>query len=272
MKNARILISLCLAATAMACRGAPPPDAATTSEEPAAPAVAPAQGGAAPAVASVPRPAVLTPSLGTVSARFPHKAHAAVECRECHATIPGHTTHAAVACRGCHLPPTVDATTTMSREGCQSCHHGPHQERACATCHAPVPARTVERSLQLTVWKAPRTVSLPFDHARHESVQCASCHQERPLLTPDRACGSCHQNHHRPDADCAACHAAPPAGVHGLSVHEGCSAAGCHAEAAVADLPESRSACLVCHRDRTDHQPGKDCRLCHWPETGGAAR
>ncbi len=271
MKNARTLLGLCLAAAVAGCGGGAPPDANPPAEQSAAAAATTADTGAtvtarAEAVRSAP-----ALSQGPAS-RFPHTAHSTVACRNCHGSIPGHATHAAVGCRECHAPLTRDATSTMTREECQSCHHGPQQTFGCSTCHAPVPPRTVERTLELTVWRTPRTISLPFDHARHGSVQCAACHVEPPLLKPDRACGSCHQNHHRPDADCSSCHAAPPAGVHDLSVHESCSGSGCHAQAAVADLPESRAACLVCHRDRTEHQPGKDCRSCHWPESGGSVR
>jgi Class III cytochrome C family len=275
VRHARFVVWLCVAAAAAGCRGASRSgsDADSAAEPPEAPPPAPPRAGGAPApAADVARPVASAPGRVTAATRFPHLAHAGVECRTCHATIPGHATHAAVACRECHTPPTVDATSTMPRDECRSCHHGAQQARECATCHAPVPPGKVERSLTLTVWKAPRTVSLPFDHARHGSLQCAACHQEPPALTPNRPCGSCHQNHHRPDADCASCHAVPPAGVHSLSVHEGCSGTGCHAATAVANLPQSRSACLVCHRDRTDHQPGKDCRSCHWPETGGGVQ
>jgi len=268
MRIARILLGLWLAMAFAACGGGATPDESPPAEEAAAPATTPAETGA-PATT---RPEVVRPAAAAIqssaSSRFPHTAHTGVACQSCHTSIPGHATHAGVACRACHVPPTRDIASTMARETCQSCHHGSQQTRTCSTCHAPVPAKTVERSLQLSVWSAPRSVSLPFDHARHVSVQCATCHVEPPLLSPDRACGSCHQNHHRPDAACASCHAAPPAGVHDLRVHEGCSGAGCHAETAVADLPESRATCLVCHRDRTDHQPGKDCRSCHWPESG----
>ncbi len=275
MKNARTLIGLCMAATVAGCGGGAPPDANPPAEQgaaPTAPAVTPAAPGAAVAARAEAVQSAAAPSQGPAS-RFPHTAHAEVPCRNCHgSTIPGHATHAAIGCRECHAPPTVDAASTMTHEECMSCHHGRQQTLECSTCHAPVAPRTVERTFQLSVWKTPRTVSLPFDHARHESVQCSACHAEPPLLLPDRACGSCHKNHHRPDADCASCHNAPPPGVHPLSVHEGCSASGCHAETAVADLPESRSACLVCHRDRIDHQPGRDCRSCHWPVSGGSVR
>jgi len=268
MKNARTVLGLFLAAALAACGGGAPPDASAPAEPAAAPTTATADTSATAAASTgAVQPAVLSQN----ASRFPHTAHSAVACRNCHATIPGHGTHAAIACRECHAPPARDIASTMSHEQCMSCHHGSQQTFQCSACHAPVPPRTVERSIQLTVWKAPRTVSLPFDHARHGSVQCSACHADPPLLTPDRACGSCHQNHHRPDADCASCHTAPPPGVHPLSVHEGCSGTGCHAESAVAGLPESRSACLVCHRDRIDHQPGKDCRSCHWPERGGSA-
>jgi len=270
MKNARTVLGLFLSVAA--CGGGEPPHNSPPTEQGAAPtATAADTGGAVAAPAEMVQPAAAL-SQGAISTRFSHSAYPAIECRKCHGTIPGHSMHAALPCRECHVAqPSGEVAIKLTREECLSCHHGPQQTVRCSTCHAPVPPRTVERSLQLTVWEAPRAVFLPFDHARHRSVQCTVCHEEPPLLTPNRACGSCHQSHHRSEADCASCHAAPPAGAHDLRVHEGCSGTGCHAEGVVAGLPESRSACLVCHRDRIDHQPGKDCKTCHWPEGGGNA-
>jgi hypothetical protein len=265
MKNAWILLGLSLAA---ACAPAAPDTEATTSEV-ADTVVADATTAGAPSsaadsatsrndagftqVASVPRSAV-----------FPHTPHRDVACTTCHGAIRGHATHTTIACRECHASAPAGSTPrAMTKAECLGCHHGAQQRVSCTTCHAPVAPRSVTRTFQLSVWDAPRATTLPFDHARHVSVTCASCHQTPPFLPPDRACGSCHERHHRPDAVCASCHAAPPAGVHDVRVHASCSGSGCHAASVVADLPRSRQECSVCHRDRADHYPDRDCAPCH---------
>jgi hypothetical protein len=77
------------------------------------------------------------------------------------------------------------------------------------------------------------------------------------------ACAACHANHHRPDANCVACHAgANPIAVHKPSDHLNCASASCHG-ARAANLPATREMCLMCHTNQTNHAPGKVCENCH---------
>lgn len=225
----------------------------------------------APAAASdstpVLRPATLTRVAGP--SWFPHEPHvrANVACRACHPSVPGHGTHSAVACRTCHRPAAEGAGRMLTRTECLACHHGEKQRVACTTCHDPLPGPlTVQRRIELSVWPEARRRSLTFPHARHSGLECRTCHQDPPLLTRTRTCGSCHDRHHRPDADCSTCHEEPSPTAHDLRVHLGCSGTGCHAEEKVAFIRPTRAACLVCHRDRVDHEPGRECATCHHVE------
>lgn len=122
--------------------------------------------------------------------------------------------------------------------------------------------------MSLAVWEAPRTRSLPFDHGSHEELECGECHRDRPLLSADRACSDCHEEHHAADATCWSCHATPPVDAHDVAVHEtSCTGAGCHGTAAegavVGHRERARSVCLSCHTDQVDHEPGARCADCH---------
>lgn len=59
------------------------------------------------------------------------------------------------------------------------------------------------------------------------------------------------------------CHRQPPPGVHTLAAHLNCNASGCHDEPVTEHLTETRNICLVCHRDKVNHEPGKICAHCH---------
>ncbi len=197
---------------------------------------------------------------------FPHQPHvkAKVACRTCHRSVPGHETHSALACRSCHRAPTESSGRPFTRVECLSCHHSAEQRASCTTCHDPPPGPlSVERRIHTSVWPEARVRSLTFPHARHSGLECRTCHQGPPLLPVTRTCGSCHVTHHGPNADCSTCHEEPPRSVHGLSVHVSCSGSGCHAEDKVAFITSTRAACLLCHRDRVQHESGQDCAACH---------
>jgi hypothetical protein len=109
---------------------------------------------------------------------------------------------------------------------------------------------------------------MPFDHRFHSDEECSQCHRRAPLLAASARCAECHDDHHRPEADCSACHAADDVAAHGADVHRGCAGSGCHEDPRVLALPFSRPVCLVCHSAQVNHQPGRGCEECH--VTGGA--
>lgn len=215
---------------------------------------------AAPALLAgppAPRHASLGPEVRSASAAqearpFRHRDHRQVECTACHSSERRH------------------GEVVIGAADCFSCHHSAaNLEAGCQGCHAPEgpPARrTAVRELQLGVWSAARTRRLPFDHADHREVACMDCHRP-PTMAAARECAECHQEHHRPTADCAACHAEPAGDAHTAAVHlEGCGGAGCHAPMAGIEygaLERTRDFCLSCHQDQRDHEPGERCVRCH---------
>jgi hypothetical protein len=184
---------------------------------------------------------------GTAPRPFDHERHEAVSCTACHGTGVNHRT-----------------LLVRDARDCAACHH--RGTGTCVGCHAtgrlPAPG-TVVRELSLGVWPSARTRELPFGHALHATITCRECHRTPVTLAMDRPCGSCHESHHRPDADCAACHSPPQHPVHGAGVHLTCAGAGCHA-AAVAPPPSlSRTLCIACHEQQRTHEPDGECASCH---------
>jgi hypothetical protein len=209
------------------------------------------------------------------------------DCKSCHgglvvgdtltavADIAGVTTfshprHASVECTQCHSVKTRHAETLVkTKADCMSCHHGGKAGVSCAACHGgkTPPDRSVEVPVAMSVWKAPQERRLPFSHERHRSLDCAACHGGGEGA-PATRCASCHDKHHNPDANCIGCHQPPPKSAHPMSLHKtGCAASGCHRAGAVPALDSGRSVCMVCHRDKADHNPDEKCADCHMPDT-----
>ncbi len=267
MRMRPVLTVLCLVSSLASCsREAPPEEAGVVPADTAAVETVPV---ATPDTAQVVRPAAASPMRGPSS--FPHEPHlnADVACRTCHASVPGHGTHSSVACRQCHQAPGGGSGRILTRTECLACHHGAKQTVTCTVCHNPLPGQlTVQSELKLSVWPAARMRSFTFPHSKHAALGCRTCHEEPPLLTPTRTCGSCHDRHHRPAADCSTCHQEPPPTAHDVRAHVSCSGRGCHAAELVRTIPRTRPVCLVCHRDRVDHEPGQECATCHQVEAG----
>ena len=188
-----------------------------------------------------------TRSLG----RFQHDEHATYHCTECHST--------------------GSPTTESNRKWCADCHHVNAGYSQCRQCHsvreiAPEPVHALVR------FRLPpaeiRTRSLLFDHNVHGNVGCASCHTGGAELLAQSDCATCHTDHHRPDADCLACHQEPAATAHPAEVHlnlAGCGTAGCHVAEGLdyeAMLGE-RNLCLSCHVAQRDHEQPDPCGKCH---------
>jgi len=183
--------------------------------------------------------------------RFSHGDHRTESCSTCHSSRVRH-----------------GELLVKAAADCERCHHvGPGREQ-CASCHrgATFPSGTLQtlQTYTLAVKNASETRRLPFDHARHQSVPCVRCHTDAVSRAPDgAACASCHENHHRPDANCVACHAgANPIAMHKPVDHPNCASAACHGTRA-ANLPATREMCLMCHTNQTRHAPGQVCEQCH---------
>lgn len=203
---------------------------------------------------------------------FSHARHSGLDCRRCHAEVAGHASHQGTACTDCHAPPAATAAAEGPTD-CGSCHHAATRGRSCTACHQPERrgAIPLSVSLKLSVWSAPRSRELTFDHARHSTLQCRTCHTDAPAFAARPDCGACHA-HHAGGADCRVCHPSPPAGAHTAAVHSGCAGGGCHQDPPVRVATLSRSECLLCHPDRVQHEPGRACASCHIPEGEGGER
>ncbi len=269
------------AALALAACGKPAPKASTAAGSTAA-AAAGSSTAAAPAGSTSTAPAQPAASPrsqlaagGTGPYAFRHEKHRGLQCQRCHTNVPGHAMHSKIACTSCHAPVPVTGPIPTADQ-CAGCHHAAAQPIACVACHdsASRGALTVHVQWKLSVWNAPRTRDVHFDHNWHKSLQCTDCHTNRPQMVPTRACGSCHQ-HHDGQADCRICHRSPPPGAHTVAAHNGCEASGCHQSPPVKVATLSRDECLLCHADRVNHEPGRACAQCHMLQTlrgSGAAK
>ncbi|HSJ14346.1 MAG TPA: hypothetical protein VK939_08015 [Longimicrobiales bacterium] len=199
---------------------------------------------------------------------FPHERHVGLECVRCHTQVPGHGAHSSVACLDCHEPvasATPEATRAASGD-CSSCHHAPAQGFGCRHCHdsRSLPSEaSVEVTARFAAGSAGQVRRLPFSHALHGAIECVRCHGREAHTAAPASCATCHQRHHTATASCAGCHPTPRPGVHPVEAHLGCAGAGCHDDAAVAELPLVRAVCVVCHRAQSDHETGAECASCH---------
>jgi hypothetical protein len=178
-----------------------------------------------------------------------------------------HRQHEAVACTECHGRAGEHGVITVRTPWqCAQCHHDPARGYDCADCHptqAIAPVRNVATTMNLTVWDESRSRSLPFEHDTHGEFTCQECHTGPVLLAVQKGCADCHDDHHRPGAECNQCHLPTEPGVHGLEVHLTCTSSGCHAGTAGERPTLTRSMCLTCHQEQLDHEPGLDCQKCH---------
>jgi hypothetical protein len=175
-----------------------------------------------------------------------------------------HARHESVTCGVCHaLEERHRSRRVWTAGDCAACHHGNATPAGCTSCHEradfAAPRRT-NTPMKLSVWDAPRTRELVFDHARHAEVGCLDCHQGGMGLPP-QSCSTCHTQHHRPQAECSHCHVAPDPAVHDLASHASCGA--CHSAEATARPMLSRPSCLVCHESKREHRAGRSCAACH---------
>ena len=182
--------------------------------------------------------------------RFDHARHTQVDCLACHSMDESH-----------------GRITVTSFRDCRECHHTGSTVQPCTRCHeasdAPGRAYEVRRAFRPSVGAAENR-TLPFDHGQHADVSCETCHREGLALSAARVnCSACHDEHHDAGNDCMACHQRPASTAHTRTSHLTCEGAGCHAPAPIAASDRTRTLCLACHQDMTDHQPGRTCVNCH---------
>jgi hypothetical protein len=181
-----------------------------------------------------------------------------------------HAVHARLPCSGCHGTGAEHRVTLVRvPRDCASCHHDPVRALACTTCHdaTALPSR-LPVSLDIPVPSAPpRGRSVTFRHDVHlkpgVGLGCSECHGTAVTLARNRDCASCHASHHGERVECASCHGTPVPGTHRASAHLGCAGSGCHAASRAPSPVASRSVCLFCHAERSDHEPGMSCAPCH---------
>jgi hypothetical protein len=199
---------------------------------------------------------------------FPHSAHRGVSCQTCHQSLTSHTTHGELSCTDCHTTPTGFATMrTLTQQECMACHHGEQHGYTCEHCHARstlTADKVVEASMKLSAWDTSRTRALAFNHAWHADRECMDCHTPTSIGSIEiAACTTCHAAHHQVGIKCNDCHQPANEAVHREAAHRGCGGSGCHANAEVAAFPPERPICLACHVDMSEHEPGRECAVCH---------
>ena len=182
-----------------------------------------------------------------------------------------HARHRQVSCQSCHNSTQQHGVLTVrTARDCQSCHHGAQAVAGqCGTCHqaGEYAAKTypVAQNMTFSVGQRARARTISFDHRKHEGVSCAQCHRD-PLTrsaTPIQ-CNACHEDHHKPTANCMACHTQTRAAVHPPEkVHVTCAGSGCHSTLPVEGVPRTRELCLTCHQQLTNHRPNGNCADCH---------
>ena len=191
---------------------------------------------------------------------FPHNAHVQIDCSVCHQVSQGHGTHTTVECASCHRASGLATVRNLGPADCQTCHHVTQASLTCQHCHGSPGAYETSQVLSLSVWSAPRTRTLHFEHSRHAALTCRQCHTSEPSLAPE-SCASCHDSHHVATARCQSCHTPSPLTAHDVNAHLGCS--GCHSAPLVEAMAGTRAVCLVCHQAQEDHEAGRECMQCH---------
>lgn len=255
----------------LGCGADPSPEGGTTQEEPDS--VLPESSSenlAEVASRATPRRPPINPG------GFAHEAHRDVGCVTCHQAVEGHGIHQETGCTECHETPAAYATSAiLGDDDCMACHHDAATGLECGLCHdgGAEQVLAIAQPLRFSMREMPVTRELPLDHARHEDVECGECHSAPVTYAMEGQCADCHQEHHRPEAECLACHGPSSREEHKVSVHRGCGGQGCHEDEVVSALPPSRTVCLECHEEQLEHEVDEDCISCHpvgeWMDRAG---
>ena len=174
-----------------------------------------------------------------------------------------HILRGGLECTDCHTPLDQHGGTTLaSGASCDACHHPVIQPLACARCHEGAGGAPV------------RTISLPsgdFSHRPHAAANlaCTACHTAPLMSARDLRCESCHEEHHRPSADCLSCHRGGALAKHKRADHVACVQ--CHAKAAGVNR-WTREVCTSCHAAQVNHYRERACDVCHKVPAMGTVR
>ncbi len=177
-----------------------------------------------------------------------------------------HVLRAGLQCSQCHTPFSDHGGTTLnSAAACDNCHHPLVEQRTlnCARCH-PGPGGAPAKTF--------REPGGDFPHAAHvqANLACSGCHVAPVMSAKNLDCDNCHEQHHQTAVACLSCHRGGVLARHKAEDHVACSK--CHATVPAVNH-WTRQVCTVCHADKTQHNPGKACELCHQvPAMGTAAK
>ncbi len=167
-------------------------------------------------------------------------------------------------------------------DGCFRCHDDRHTtadgkvlSRKCTVCHTE-PTRGPLQPLGIMSSDSPGAQASwhPLDlTGKHGQLLCSSCHGGG--VTPSNACTDCHDIDPKAPMmkkqDCASCHKGSDIvsckschtgkGWHLHDVHHASNCTACHKPHQW--RVKGREACMECHGDKKEHNPGKDCAPCH---------
>jgi len=107
----------------------------------------------------------------TLTIRFDHQPHAALECSMCHGAAPSYT------------PDQVNCAT------CHALHHGP--DATCTTCHGPGAMAKHTREAHVTCASANCHGAAAADLPDSREA-CVVCHTTQRSHNPGRLCTTCH--------------------------------------------------------------------------------
>jgi nitrate/TMAO reductase-like tetraheme cytochrome c subunit len=171
-----------------------------------------------------------------------HEVHAGdqhISCLKCHSVTLHSFAPPEKICLACHGDKDM-TVSAMGQRYCLDCHNFLRenspllpQNADCLKCHQ----SQIQAEVHLT-----SVSNTPMQ------FQCSQCHQPHTKANPADVCASCHQD-------------IAKKGAHGDATHASATCVTCHKPHAwkVTD----RGACLTCHGDKTNHNPGVLCGDCH---------
>lgn len=173
----------------------------------------------------------------------------------------GHTLYR--GCFRCHEGNHVSREGKIIRKDCQLCHTIIGQESKIISPAEVEMAETFKHPWPLKGKHAELSCNQCHFRGRGLEPECTACHV-RPADAPMASfpCGQCHLKEQsvKPVAACATCHP-KRSELHLMPTHSAAACTSCH-------LPHEwavskREPCLVCHADKTAHNPQGLCRDCH---------